>query len=430
MSALRLVATGDSFITRRLPGGPDQDALAAVIADADVRFTNFEVLCPGPGAIPNAVSGGTWASAPDAVIGELLGLGFNMASLANNHTLDFLHAGMTATGQALDGWGLLHAGTGANLAEASRPRYLETPQGRVALIAITASFHETAAAGQQRPDMPGRPGVNMLRHTTTYVLPQEKLDALAAIAEASGINIGHKIRVKEGFARPDEPGTLMFGGHRFRAGDAPAIETAPNKHDVARVVAAIGEATRQADHVLVSLHAHEMKGADKPVPAAFLEAFSHACIDAGAHAVIGHGPHILRGIELYKGRPILYSLGNFIFHNETVPVLPSDFYEKFDLGPDANVADAIDKRSATNTRGFAVDPWAWKSVIARWTWQDDALASLELVPVELGYGLHRARRGSPVLSTDPAILPHLAALSAPYGTEIAIEGNVGKVKVK
>lgn len=429
MPSLSLIATGDSFITRRLPGGADQQALAALIGAADVRFTNFEVLTPGEDATPNAISGGTWARAPEGVIADLRALGFNMASLANNHTLDYLHAGMAATGRALDAHGMLHAGTGIHLADATRPRYLECPTARVALIAVTTSFHETAAAGQQRPDMPGRPGVNMLRHTTTYILPPDRLAALHALAEESGINTGHKLRVKEGFAPPAEEGLVLFGGHRFRPGPAAAVETVAKKQDVARIVAAIGEARRQADHVLVSLHAHEMRDGEKSAPAAFLEAFSRACIDAGAHAVIGHGPHILRGIEIYQGRPILYSLGNFIFHNETVPTLPSDFYEKFDLGLTDNVADAIDKRSAENTRGFAADPWAWKSVIARWRWKDDALANLELIPVELGYGQHRARRGTPKLSTDPAILPHLAELSAAYGTKIEIEGNIGKVKL-
>jgi hypothetical protein len=39
--------------------------------------------------------------------------------------------------------------------------------------------------------------------------------------------------------------------------------------------------------------------------------FSHAVIDAGADLVVGHGPHVLRGVEFYKGRLIAYSLGNF-----------------------------------------------------------------------------------------------------------------------
>jgi poly-gamma-glutamate synthesis protein (capsule biosynthesis protein) len=430
MPSLRLLATGDSFITRRLPATPDRQALGEVIGAADVRFTNFEVLTPGADAVPNAVSGGTWASAPEGVIADLVALGFNMASLANNHTLDYLHDGMEATARALDAHGLLHAGTGCHLADATRPRYLDCAAARVALIAVTATFHETSAAGQQRPAMRGRPGVNMLRHATTYTLPEDRLRALQALADESGVNDAHKLRVKDGFAPPLEDGVVLFGGQRFRAGPQAGVTTTANKHDVARIVAAIGEARRQADHVLVSLHAHEMAGADKTRPAAFLEAFSRASIDAGAHAVIGHGPHILRGIEIYRGRPILYSLGNFIFHNETIATLPSDFYDKFDLDLTANVADGIDKRSAANTRGFAADPWAWKSVIARWRWHDDALTDLELVPVELGYGLHRARRGTPKLSADPAILPHLAELSAPFGTVIDIENGIGKIRLK
>ena len=58
--------------------------------------------------------------------------------------------------------------------------------------------------------------------------------------------------------------------------------------------------------------------AAKEVPAEFIGAFARAMIDAGADLVVGHGPHLLRGLELYKGKPIFYSLGNFIGQNELV----------------------------------------------------------------------------------------------------------------
>ena len=58
----------------------------------------------------------------------------------------------------------------------------------------------------------------------------------------------------------------------------------------------------------------------------FLETFSRRCVDAGADAVIGHGPHELRGIEIYHGAPIFYSLGNFLFETETVEKQPYDAY--------------------------------------------------------------------------------------------------------
>ena len=422
---LRFLATGDSFITRRLPSSETLWQLADIVRDADVRFTNFEVLTPGD-AFPNAVSGGTWAKAPEGVIGDLQSLGFNMLSWANNHTLDYAYDGLANTAAALDRSGLVHAGVGRNLAEAAAPRYLECPQGRVALIGICSTFHETSPAGQQRPDMMGRPGINPLRFTTTHTLPREQLDALSAMAEASGINDGLKMRIKSGFTKPPEAGSVLFGGHTFKEGP-PGTKTEANKADVARTIASISEARRQGDYVLVSLHAHEALGTDKAVPAAFLVDFSRACIDAGAHAVIGHGPHVLRGIEIYQKRPIFHSLGNFIFHNETIPALPQDFYDKFQMGLTENVADGVDKRSDTNTKGFAADPWAWKSVLARWNMEDGAATLIELIPVELGFGVARARRGSPRLSEDEDILPHLAKLSEAMGTRIAIDGNIGRV---
>ncbi len=422
---MRFVATGDSFITRRLASSEGLWQLADVVRDADARFTNFEVLTPGD-AFPFAVSGGTWAKAPEGVIGDLQSLGFNMLTWSNNHTLDYGYDGMAATEAALDRSGIVHAGVGRNLAEAAAPKYLECPQGRVALIGICSTFHEASPAGQQRPDMAGRPGINPLRFTTTYTLPREQLAALAAMAEASGVNDGHKMRVKAGFGRAPEAGTVLFGGLTFKEGPEGSV-TEANKADVARTLAGISEARRQGDYVLVSLHAHEALGTDKAVPAGFLVDFSRACIDAGAHAVIGHGPHVLRGIEMYKKRPIFHSLGNFIFHNETIPQLPQDFYDKFQMGLTENVADAIDKRSEVNTKGFAADPWAWKSVVARWNMVGDEANLIELIPVELGFGVARSRRGTPRLSEDEDILPHLAKLSDAMGTRITIDGNIGRV---
>ena len=63
-----------------------------------------------------------------------------------------------------------------------------------------------------------------------------------------------------------------------------------------------------ADWVIVSVHCHE-SGTHRDEPPAFLEAFARAAIDEGADMFFGHGPHVTRGIEIYKGKPILYSLG-------------------------------------------------------------------------------------------------------------------------
>ena len=83
----------------------------------------------------------------------------------------------------------------------------------------------------------------------------------------------------------------------------------------------VGQAAERADVVLVTIHAGA-EGADRthvrPGPEIFLGenrgdamAFARAVIDAGADAVLGAGPHVLRGMEWYRGRLIAYSMGNF-----------------------------------------------------------------------------------------------------------------------
>ncbi len=91
--------------------------------------------------------------------------------------------------------------------------------------------------------------------------------------------------------------------------------------DLAQARQVIERAAAKAEVVVVQVHMGA-EGADKghvkPGTETFLGenrgdpiAFSHAVIDAGADLVIGHGPHTLRGMEIYKGRLIAYSLGNF-----------------------------------------------------------------------------------------------------------------------
>ena len=84
--------------------------------------------------------------------------------------------------------------------------------------------------------------------------------------------------------------------------------------------------------VVVSLHAHE-QGATKEAPAGFIGVFARRMIDEGADVVVGHGPHLLRGMEIYRGKPIFYSLGNFVGQNELTYKLPSDSYETFRVDP-------------------------------------------------------------------------------------------------
>src|SRR5262249_1901631 len=130
-----------------------------------------------------------------------------------------------------------------------------------------------------------------------------------------------------------------FLGNRFAQAETAGVVTEPDPQDLKEISAAIRTARRQADWVLVTIDSHQSMPGGRETPPEFLETVARAAIDAGADLFVGHGPHILKGIELYKGRPIFYSLANFIFQNETVEFVPAENYLPLGLGPDASPAD-------------------------------------------------------------------------------------------
>lgn len=425
--SLVFTATGDSFITAGLPvRDAEFHELAEVIKSADVRFTNLEVVVREDEGYPAQISGGTWGTARPEVLNDLKDYGFNLIAWANNHTLDYLHGGLEATRKYLNAAGFVHAGAGLNLAEAAAVRYLDCGKARVAMIAACSSYPSGAVAGDQRPDCAGRPGLNPLRFTEVVKVEAQVLEQLRQLAGQTGINDRRELSIKEGFTPADPEGVLVFGDSRFEIvgkGETPGRYSKAAPRDLERMKKAIHEAVRSADYVVVSIHCHEFRDGRKDLPASFLEEFARCCIDAGVHAVIGHGPHILRGIEIYQGRPIFYSLGDFIFQNDAVAVLPADFYEKYGLGHDATVSDGLDKRSDNGKRGLATDPRVWHSVLPRWTMRDGQLESLELIPLTLGFGESRWSRGRPRVTPFIEPLKEIISLSAEYGTAFDIRGN-------
>jgi hypothetical protein len=169
-------------------------------------------------------------------------------------------------------------------------------------------------------------------------------------------------------------------------------------------------------------------------PPAFLVDFIKKCVDAGADTYIVHGPHQLRGIEIYKGKPILYGLANFIFENETLQRQPPENYAPLGmtLESGAGVGDFNDRRSSNDTIGFPADARIWESVIAMPRFDGKHLAELKLYPISLGYKKPRSQRGWPMLA-DAAlaakIIDDVRTFSTPFGTAIDFKDGVGVVRV-
>ncbi len=426
------IASGDSFITRHIAadGYDGFSALQQLISEHDVRFANLEMTFHRQEGSPAASSGGTWAMTDPTMLDDMLRYGFNLFNTANNHSGDYGQEGVSATIRHLNARSMCFAGTGNTLQEASAACYLETRHARVAMIGVTATFDPAAVAGGQSGTVRGRPGLNPLRFKTVHHVNEEHFAMAKTLSNVTQINAVNEFKIRSGYMNPYPEGTFVLGNMNFVLTDGPEYnETIPHPKDLERTLREIEEACRQADLVVVSLHAHEMKGADTRVVAQFVETFARACIDAGACAVIGHGPHELRGIEVYKKGVIFYSLGNFIFETETVAQQPYDAFFCKNLPVDTKIGAYMDNRSQNGTKGYIVQEDIWRAVVPSWTVEDGRVTEVRLHPIDLAQKGTRSQRGIPKLSKSASALEHLAALSAPYGTVIDIVDGIGIVKM-
>lgn len=427
---LTFIATGDTFITRRFPrdGFEGFEEVRDCIEMHDVKFTNLEMTFHNKEGYPAAVSGGTWAMMEPGALDDVKTLGFNLYNTANNHSGDYSEGGVLATIRNMEERDMVFSGTGRNLAEASKACYLETKKSRVALISVASSFSPASRAGGQSEELWGRPGLSPLRFTKYCHVNKEHFAMAQKLADLSYINADKLYSIRTGYLNPFPEGMIPFGDEvMFVLDEEEKVTSEPDERDMKRIEAEIDEARKQADVVLVSFHGHEYDLEDTTVPSMFLETFSRRCIDAGADAVIGHGPHEMRGIEIYKEKPIFYSLGNFLFETETVSLQPHDAYVNKKLPPDMKVGSYMDNRSKNGTVGFGVLPEIWKSIMAAWTMEDGKLVSIQLYPIELGMERKRSQKGTPRMSHNEDTLRELAGLSRPYGTEIRIENGVGYI---
>jgi len=430
---MSFVATGDALITMRQSVHEEQDFLEMVdiIRNSDIAFTNLEMLLHNydEDCYPAAECGGTYTRAPPEILEDLMWMGFDLYGTANNHSLDYMYGGLFSTIYWLNYYGATHAGTGRDLADARMPSYLESNVGRVALISAASSFAGFGRAGDARRDMKGRPGLNPLRYDKWYECRKETLKKLKEVYDELELQEVHQ-----------EEESYHFLGKKFISGEDVGVHTKPNEKDMKGNLEAVREAAMQSDWVIFSLHAHESRNGEPERPAEFIEEFARATIDAGAHAFIGHGHHAMRGIEIRAGRPIFYSLGNFIFQNETVQKMPADFYDRyFDNPYEHTPGEAFNTRQDSPPRpGYPEHPWFtedekyWMSFLPEMSFEGDELSSLKLYPIDLGQNKPRSQRGRPMLADgelSDKILKTITKLSKAYGTEIKVEDGIGYIEL-
>jgi hypothetical protein len=308
---------------------------------------------------------------------------------------------------------------------------------------MTSQTH--ARAGEQRRDMQGRPGANVVRWTHEWTLDDQALAEFRRVAARMGWSqqppawwtrvYGVADSAESDVVYFADKSTLGQPPHvvedsvsRFVRGDEFGARGRLHRADLERNLASVAEARRMADWVMFSIHNHE-GGASVDQPAEHIRQLAHAVIDAGADIVVGHGPHRDRGIEIYEGKPIFYSLGNFLAEQPTMSGQPHEIMAMYGLGHEHSVADLFDlhydaKRAQTG-------PYWW-SVIPVLEFEAGRLCSIALYPIELGFGLPRWQAGRPVMAEGDAAaqaLRWIRKLSAPLGTRIEMDGDVGRVRL-
>jgi poly-gamma-glutamate synthesis protein (capsule biosynthesis protein) len=343
-SELTLHLVGDLMVRTprdQQPWREDPGFVAAVreLQAADLVVANLEMPLSRRGyRVPK------WAnlrSDPD-VIEVVRWLGVHAVTLANNHMMDYGHPALLDTLETCDRAGVVRFGAGRDLTEAEQPARFEVKGLRVAFIGVACTLPVESDAG------PGKPGVNPLR-------------------------VGFAFEVDANLMM-EQPGTV------------PVVRSWAVAADRERVCGQVARLKQGADLVVVGIHwgvpAHWL-APYQGLLAEYQQPLGRALLDAGADVVWGHHSHSLHPVEVYRGRPIFYSLGNFFFEG-------------------------------AGARSF-MEP---ESVIVRLKVQGGLW--VELVPLWLDdAGFPRLARGE----AASAVFRKLAQRSAGFGTRLEVRGD-------
>jgi poly-gamma-glutamate synthesis protein (capsule biosynthesis protein) len=301
-------------------------------------------------------------------------------------------------------------------------------------------------AGYGKGDIPGRPGMNALRVSTRYEIPHAAAEQLRAIGKGLGVLSDAAAARKEFNITPGGgagagTGTAAFN---FVDGDKFDISSAGHAGDIVANLRSVDQARKMADFVIVAHHNSTSEGSRSENPSEFVVDFARKAIDAGADMYCGHGWHTFLGIEVYKGKPIIYGMGNFFYQSGFLTRIPADSYESY--GFDLDKLTTLNPAAGNLHPGSDQEDWCW-SAIYQFKFSDQKLVEIRLYPVEtgmdfssgkgvlsryIGSGDHKYIDGSPRMAygaSGQEILRRLQQRCALRGTKMQITGNVGVVTI-
>lgn len=257
MDRVVLAGAGDVILDRPDPKTAFQ-YVAPLFREADIAYVNMEQVLADDGVPHPCQSVSKGARFVEAYVDAEV----DVVSCATNHAMDWGEEGMIGTLETLDTAGVAHCGTGRDLAEARKPVILERKGQKVGFLNYCS-----VARPEYDADV-DKPGIAPLKVHTLY----EQVD--------------------------------------FQPATPPRIVSLPTKESREMICADIRALKERADVVVVAFHWGQHL-VPTVIPMYCVE-MAHDAIDAGADLIIGAHTHILKGIEVYRGKTIYYSLGNFV----------------------------------------------------------------------------------------------------------------------
>lgn len=360
---LTLAAVGDIIFGTNLPNWDDPGfaSLSQHLRESDLSIGNLECpLVESGNPIPKI----DIARADLAMADELKKMGLSTLGLANNHIMDYGLGGLMSTRKVLRDKGLRFAGASLTSKGAFAPLYWNVKNRRIAMVAFHCWYHPV---WEDYPEP--------IRADT------------------------HK------------PGAALVQAYRVRQpGDGQVVEC-PNERYMEMLLASITRARKHSDIVLVSMHTHFGFRAPLEV-AATRRAWTHWMVDAGADMILGHGPHAINGVECYKGRFIVHSMGNFIFS------IPAGI-------------EVLIPESRPFVGRLAKEDQFWRGFLVQATFTTGLPGQIKALPYEIIRSLAHPQQGYPQLATGElaqTIADRIAHDSEGMGVKVHFDGQAVTIK--
>jgi poly-gamma-glutamate synthesis protein (capsule biosynthesis protein) len=287
-----VAVVGDVMVTTTKAATPGEtsDGFAAAVArltSSDLVIGNLEMPISRRGYRVRKYSN---LRSDPSVIPAVLGMGFQTVSLANNHLMDYGAPALEDTLASLDEAGIKHAGAGLDLSSALAPTISRAGDSLVGMVSFACTLPMESDAGPEKP-------------------------GIAPIRVGFSFDVDPNLMV-------EQPGTM------------PVVQSWTDPDDRAQACEVISELRSNVDFLIVMIHwgvPNYWHSPSQGYLAMYQQVLGRAFVDAGADAVCGHHSHSLHPVEVYRGKPIFYSLGNFLFEGARGWMEPESVIVEFDL---------------------------------------------------------------------------------------------------